>query len=292
MNLHQLRYFSEVARSQNITRTSEQLYISQPSLSKTIASLESELGVKLFDRIGKSIVLNASGKVFLEKIRKAQDLMKKSSKSEEKIKLYVTGATRFIPDLVSRFSQLHPEVTFDIIGHHVVSSKLDFHFNITSVPAGLTIANSVHLYREEIVLVVPLGHPFAQEKSIHLQRAANEHFVCLRGGHSFRQITDTLCRLVNFTPMIVCESDDPFVVRSLIKEKLSVAFFPRMTWNDILDDSIVPVSISYPNCSRDVVLLSHSDLVMSPFLEAFRDFTAEYFHDLAAKTPGSLPVRE
>ena len=63
MDLHSLLYFKKVAELQHLTRAAEELRVAQPSLSRTIASLEADLGVKLFDRVGKGIVLNPGGTV-------------------------------------------------------------------------------------------------------------------------------------------------------------------------------------------------------------------------------------
>lgn len=66
MDLNSLLYFVTVAKFENMSRASEQLHLSQPALSKSIALLEDNLGVELFDRNGRSIKLNRYGKFFLE----------------------------------------------------------------------------------------------------------------------------------------------------------------------------------------------------------------------------------
>ena len=75
MNLLQLKYFQEVAKYQNITRTAEILHVSQPSLSTAIRHLEEELGIELFDRKGKSIVLNENGQNFLRDINSSSNYL-------------------------------------------------------------------------------------------------------------------------------------------------------------------------------------------------------------------------
>ena len=73
MELRHLRYFIAVAEEENVTRAAERLHVSQPPLSRQIHDLEEELGVKLFDRTGKSLQLNAAGKVFLLEARAVLD---------------------------------------------------------------------------------------------------------------------------------------------------------------------------------------------------------------------------
>lgn len=66
MELLQLQYFQELARSGHLSKTAEKLHIAQPSLSQTLKRLENELGTQLFDRVGKHIELNSSGRLFLK----------------------------------------------------------------------------------------------------------------------------------------------------------------------------------------------------------------------------------
>jgi DNA-binding transcriptional LysR family regulator len=70
MDLLQLKYFQTVARSEHMTRAAEELHISQPSLSKVISNLEEDLGVPLFERIGRQIKLSHFGKAFLSRVER------------------------------------------------------------------------------------------------------------------------------------------------------------------------------------------------------------------------------
>lgn len=80
MDLLHLKYFQTVARMEHITKASHKLNIAQPALSKTISSLEKELGVQLFDRKGRYIVLNEYGRLFLKRVDSILDLVESSKK--------------------------------------------------------------------------------------------------------------------------------------------------------------------------------------------------------------------
>ena len=71
MEWHQLEYFKVVAQMQHVTHAAEELSISQPALSRSIAKLEEELGFPLFDRSGKGIVLNRYGQIFLQYVERS-----------------------------------------------------------------------------------------------------------------------------------------------------------------------------------------------------------------------------
>ena len=81
MELHQLECFLELSRFQNVSVTAELLNISQPALSKTISLLESELGVKLFDRVGRRIVLNDHGKMFARYVESVLSTLREGTRN-------------------------------------------------------------------------------------------------------------------------------------------------------------------------------------------------------------------
>ena len=74
MNFRKLKIFYETAQHLNMTKVAKEMYISQPSISQSINELESELGVKLFDRIGKKLYLTHEGEVFLNYTRRILNL--------------------------------------------------------------------------------------------------------------------------------------------------------------------------------------------------------------------------
>src|SRR5579875_2690206 len=120
MELHQLAYFRTVARTQHFTQAAEQLAISQPALSRAIANLEQELGIPLFDRRGRSVVLNSYGKAFLQYVDQAvQSLAEGKEKIEEllgqaegtvSLAFLHTLGVHIVPELIGAFHKLHPDV--------------------------------------------------------------------------------------------------------------------------------------------------------------------------------------
>ena len=75
MEFLQLQYFVALAHSQHLTRTADRMLVSPSAISASITRLENELGVKLFDRVGRNILLNSNGQLYLPYIEKALDLI-------------------------------------------------------------------------------------------------------------------------------------------------------------------------------------------------------------------------
>lgn len=120
MELRHLRYFIAVAEEENVTRAAERLHVSQPPLSRQIHDLEEELGVSLFDRTGKSLQLNAAGKVFLLEARAVLDRAEQamqtvqalSASHEQVIQVgYAPSLTvQILPQILRDFEHAQPHV--------------------------------------------------------------------------------------------------------------------------------------------------------------------------------------
>src|SRR2546428_13358678 len=112
MDLLQLHYFRTVARLEHMTRAAEALLIAQPALSQTIARLEDELGVPLFDRLGRRIRLNLFGKAFLERVERVfaeldqgrRELADLVGGEQGRVDLSLGVVLRIFPELLHDFS--------------------------------------------------------------------------------------------------------------------------------------------------------------------------------------------
>ena len=121
MDLLQLRYFQTVARTEHMTKAAQELFIAQPSLSKTIRRLEKEIGVPLFDRQGRSIKLNQFGKAFLghldtlfRELEEGQREVRDMAGLENGEVSLAATSLHWLPELLHRFQLLHPAVHFNL----------------------------------------------------------------------------------------------------------------------------------------------------------------------------------
>ncbi|SFC88903.1 regulatory helix-turn-helix protein, lysR family [Bacillus sp. OV322] len=119
MELLQLKYFQTVARLEHMTHAAEELKIAQPSLSKTISRLEEDLGVPLFDRIGRQIKLNQYGKTFLTRVDRIFMELGEAKRELEYLSGLHLGMVQLaisipsiLPDLISSFLAQHKNIFF------------------------------------------------------------------------------------------------------------------------------------------------------------------------------------
>ena len=252
MDLLQLKYFQVVAQLEHMTRAAEQLAIAQPSLSQSIAKLEEDLGVPLFERQGRRIRLNQFGKVFLKRVERVFLELEEAKREisdlaglEQGLITLAVASTQPLPDLLSAFLAQYPHVRFRLFQQHSLTTVVqqlergEIDLCISSPPIEQPGITWVPLMTEEIFLLVSNKHPLANRGTIRLIEAANEPFVSLKAGHRLRDITDNLCKQAGFVPTIAFEGDETATIRGLVTAGLGVTFMAAQLWRASPDLPIV-----------------------------------------------------
>ena len=176
MNYSELHYILCIAKHQNLTRAAQELYISQPTLTKHLQKLEREMGAKLFSRNGNTYVPTYTGRKYMEYARKIlqvkQDWEKElkdlteNNEGELNIAVPLMRSSCMIPQIMAEFSEKYPNVNvsiweeaYSIQEKLLLNDQLDFGiFNETREHPKLEYEL---LKREEILLVMPPDHPLA-----------------------------------------------------------------------------------------------------------------------------------
>lgn len=287
MELLQLRYFRVVARVEHMTKAAEELFIAQPSLSKTIRRLERELGVPLFDRQGRSIRLNRFGKAFLahvdtlfQELEEGQRKVRDMAGLERGQISLASASFTWSTELLRRFRALHPAVDVQLSRCPPAEAQrlleigaCDFSFQAT-VPRkpGLSWRP---LLTHEILLVVSPEHRLADQRGVPFHAVAGEGVVTERVGHGLRDEIDQCCRQAGITPRIAYEVDEPMMVFELVKANLGVAFAPASVREQISERGLLAVHLTDPACQITFGMAWHRDHYLSEAARAFRQFVLE-----------------
>ena len=243
MTLNQIYYFQTVARYENYRKAAEELYISQPSLSRSIASLESELGVLLFEKNGRGVNLTKGGKLFLEYADRiideceiAKNKMKEMASDGGNIDIgYVFPlASHYIPHNVRDFlnKKENKNVTFNFFQNHtsaiakkVRSGELDVGFG------GYIDKEEFEFFpvlSEEMVLITPKGHELESHKKVSIQELRNYPVIGYDRESWLGNYTKQLYRRLAFQPNIVVECPDEHSIVALVSEDFGVALVPAI----------------------------------------------------------------
>lgn len=289
MELLQLKYFQTVAKYEHMTKAAKELQIAQPSLSKTISRLEEDLGVPLFDRENRKIKLNQYGKRFLERVEKVfaelnegkRELAELASFGENNIILAVS-ISRLLPALLQSFLKENPDVRFQQFLESTSSMKNELEegsidYCISSIPIEGHDIIWEPLMTEEIYLIVPPGHRFANRSQIHLHEAKDEAFISMNTGFGFRALTDEFCSIAGFSPYVAFEGDEPGVIGDLVKQGLGVAFIPEIALIDQKERFTHSLQIIDPFCKRTIGIGWSKRRYLSPAALLFKEFVKKYF---------------
>ena len=197
MELRHLRYFVGVAEAENVSRAALKLHISQPAVSRQIRDLEDEIGVPLLKRIGKSVRLTETGRVFLNEARailngtneavlKARALGGKRD-TELQVGDFPLAVGRVMPQLLRNYKKAMPNVQVRLHDWPVekeIAAVRDGELQLAIIIPPLTGNWRCGLRFQELVtirvcLAVSRNHPFAQRKAVSLTEAAREPFIGL-----------------------------------------------------------------------------------------------------------------
>jgi len=237
MEFKQLQYFQAVAKHSNISRAARELYITQPNLSKSIAQLERELGVPLFEHRKGKIELNEYGRLFLKSVDRCFSeltsgiqAVQQSYETRQSVITVTCNIESLLPDLIKSFSPLHPEISIRQLGYQsgniaelLLNRAVDF--AITSLPIPDERLTFKFLGQKEFILLMCDNHPLAKGDTISLAQMKEERFVC----DNSRLNADMLrhiCKRSGFEPNIGYEVDEADLIYDLVVSNGVLAFMP------------------------------------------------------------------
>lgn len=289
MTLNQLSYFRVVARLENFRAAAEELYISQPSLSRSIDSLEKELGVLLFDRSGRGIVLTKSGRLFLEYVERILEecdiavyKMKELSTSGGRIDIgYVFPlANYYIPHKVRTFLDMpgNEHITFGFTQNRTSSIISDIKKGLVDVGFCAYVDSAedlefVPILKQEMVIITDRDHPLTSMDKVSIRELENYPVIGYDRMSGLGGYTNRLYRNMGLKPDIVCECSDENAIQALVSEKFGIALVARV---DVLNDKDISIhSVSDADLVHYVNMVWLRNHYQMPAVKKFIDFMRE-----------------
>lgn len=233
MELLQLHYFYEVAKNLHVTKTAELLHVAQPALTQGIRRLEKELGVKLFCKNGRNIVLTEYGEFLKGKLAPVlqtieeipEQIQEISSLRKKTLRVNVLAASTMITDALIHYQQQHADIRFQVVQN---AEDINADITISTIERFLPPLKSrdkFMVFTEHIFIAVPNTEKFRSIKEISLHELKDEEFISLAGSRNLRVICDRFCMQAGFTPKIIFESDSTAAVQNLIAAGLGIGFW-------------------------------------------------------------------
>lgn len=284
MELSQIRYFLAVAELGNFTRAGEELRITQPALSRAVAKLEQELGQPLFERQSRAVALTDAGRAF--QIRAQQivalvddaiaELADAADQGRIRVGAIPTVAPYLLPRVLKEFRQRHPNVR--VVVHETTTGRLidscrqgEIDLALLAAPVSATDLQFEPLFDEELVAVLPAGHPLARRRSVALAELREQPFVLLDDTHCLSETIVSFCRQRAFQPVSVEHANQLATVEELVALGHGVSFVPWMARQTDADERRVYRPVTDPTPTRTIVMLWNPYRFQSMRSERFKD---------------------
>lgn len=295
MELMQLRYFLEAARRENMTRAAEHLNITQPALSKAIARLEEDLGVRLFDREGKNIRLNEYGQAALRAARQIlftiddlrAELDELSSGRAGTVRIgssFPSGEPNWLLEQVRTFALSRPDVGFQLKQYPVQQlqaalEQREIELAVSSAPLREEGILWTELFAEPMGVILSAGHPLAERQELSMEDLRGERFYCNNANSDVQELTYHFCRLAGFRPNVHFEGEFPSFIGRAVSLGYGISIIARRGYEasahkasrEPWEDNIVfrPLKESY--CRRVCGVACLKDRRLSTGTRAFYD---------------------
>jgi LysR family transcriptional regulator, cyn operon transcriptional activator len=284
MELRHLRYFDAVAETLNFTRAAERLHVTQSTLSHQIKQLEDELGTPLFDRGGKQVRLTEAGEVLRSHMTPAleqidlglQALRAPAETITGSIRLGTTPSfnTRMVPLCVATLLNAYPgiEVSVEELAAGQILKRLrSGHLDLAvSYPPGEGSDLWFEaLYKEELRLVVGVGHPLARRRRVRMVELHNVRMVLLPSQFLTRKLLDECFEQAGAQPLVVAQLNSVAPMIELIRQTDLAGIITETAVAQTTDLRVIP--LEDPTPVRTPGLLWPKGASRSPVLRHFTE---------------------
>lgn len=285
MELLQLRYFRDAAELENFSKVAEKNMVPQPSISKTISKLENELGVQLFDRVGKKITLNENGQFFYNKVnvalRSIDSAVKHFNQPEHSnIHIYIQAGNRFTSMLTADFLTSTQDIFLTSVNQVSIQSFNSYDFTFMQLLEDMDDYRYERLMDDEIVLIVSKDHPLAQYDEMSIKDLSDYPYIAHYRSMNLRDFTDDYCRKVGgFTPGVVFETADSQAIRYMVSKQKGIALMPANLFNAQSSEKFKTIRLK-EKVYRTLVIAWHKEKILTDHEQQFLNYTIEWFKNL------------
>ena len=214
MELLQLRYFYESAKTENFTVTAQKYQVPTTSVSASVKRLEKELGCSLFDRSANRIMLNSNGRLLQQslctvfrELDGVKDALAVHDNDPREIKILVRGMRRKITDLITEYSAMHSHVSFKTVFDHGDTDFKEYDIIIDEESTQYAQYQRIQLFTMRLRLKCAAQDRLAHQK-LTLNQLCDRPFVLMDADSNMNKILTKACARVGFSPDIAVLCND------------------------------------------------------------------------------------
>ena len=256
----QMKYFDAVCHFQNISKAAASLHISQPTITVAIQSLESELGIKLFYRNGKHLLLTQEGTIIWDKvanilshIEQLENEIRDVAHNKNHIRLGVPLqiGVKLLPKLFNEFKTLHPEINLDICEAGGIEAlqlieRDELDMAITNYDNNFS-ENLIYkkVGENEICFCTSPQNPLSAKQYITPEEIANEKLVMLSGGFFINRAVNSMFQASGIKPEILLYSSQLHTIKNMVSSAHCSTFLMRQAITTEDNITIIPIKPAY-----------------------------------------------
>lgn len=228
MELLQLQYFFESAKTENFARTAQQHFVPTSSVSGSVRKLEKELGCQLFDRSSNRLSLNQNGKRLYQALEIAFDAISQAVKDltevqedEREIRILVRAMRGNITDYIIEHNRLKPHLRFQINFDSAEQNFDHYDMIIDEKTDRYAHHEETELCRMRLRLVTSRDNPLCRKK-LTMKQLASQSFVALGEDSNMHHVLMTACARAGFHPNIIVRSNDMKYYEKLVESGIGI----------------------------------------------------------------------
>ena len=271
MNFQHLRYFLAVAQTGGFTQAARQLHVTQPTVSTGVAELETDVGVKLFNRDSRHVELTLEGRTLMAYALQIKDIVEEATERlGEGHTHHDEGAFQFgaidaaviylLPQILKAYLSAYPRMDLSIQvapSRYLVDDLLSnrSEFAIITLPFDDAKIETLTMLIDDMPLVVGDGHRFTKRPSITPREVAAEPLILFHADSVSRKLVDDGFAEAGVSPRVVMEMRSPEAMRKLVESGVGSSFLPRMSVAESLEAGVLrAVNVEGMSFSRRIGL--------------------------------------
>lgn len=285
MNISQLKAFLTVAQDRSFSRAAEKLFLTQPAVSKQIHALEEVLGMRLFDRVGRSVLLTQAGHILqshahiafqsLEEAREAINQLRGLQRGHLRVSAASTIGTYMLPKPLGAFKARHPGIEISLaitnkarVVEQLLNHEVELGFVGPPVEPG-ELEREEYLL-DELVLIVSPTHRLAHEEAVAVRDLTEEVFILREHGSGTREIMEEELGRVRVSLKKAMELGSTEAVKQAVAANLGVSIVSKFAITlEILQGRLTAVRLPGLNLRRQLFIINHKGRALSPVAQEF-----------------------
>ena len=293
MELRNIKSFIKVAEFENFSKAAEVLGYAQSTITLQIQQLEQELGVNLFDRIGKRVLLSEKGRAFLSY---ANEMMKLEAEAIETVSENDTPtgtlrvgtiesiASSFLPALLEEYLKKCPHVHLDIVigvtlelYDQLEKGNLDIVF-LADRPVYRPALKTVYSRPISVPFIASATHSLANQRNVSPERLTQETILLTEKNNNYRQMFDELAIEHNVAFPHTQEISSIAIILHFLQKKIGVTFLPDYATLPILQESNLALfTVAGFDIRMYLLILFHKQKWVTPAMKYFTETAEEFF---------------